>query len=778
MKKFLAIIFFIFTINIVNAQSKHVLVEELTGTWCQYCPGGTHYLDSLSKVYPNVIGVAIHTGDLMGNTSYSSACGLSGAPSANIDRGGQAASIGSWFSYVTTALNNIPSAGINVYTYFNANTRLLTVRVKATFSSAISGNYRLAAIITEDGVTGPSPNYDQSNKYGGGGNGLMGGFEILPSIVPSYMISYNHVGRVLLGGYNGQTGSVPASVNSGDTASYVFTYTIPATWNEDYIKVIGLLIKPDNTIDNAGKSPYLDGNTNAKPLFISPPITIGYIGTPYLFDVYASDPNDDILTITALNLPTWLTLSPKTSLGMIHTKVTLSGTPSATGNYPVKLIVSDGSRNDTLDYTITVNPALNGNWVLAGAQGFTDIKDNLGIVVDNNGVIYTFIAMNGVCNVYQKTASGNWTNCGNLNGTGYLGKIRMGSDGLTPYVAYLNPFGPAMVKKYVSGAWVQIGSNSPPTGVQIGFDLDANDNPYIALEASSGYNGNCYKYDGTSWIKLGNVAYSGSNIAVWNDLVVDKSNSDVYVLWNNYSSGDVPCVSKWNGTAWSNLGGSSVANNMVNYFQNIVLDKNTHQPYVSFARYLGGNTYLDAYKYSGSSWVSIGSDITNGQVDEVSMTINDAGVLMLAFVDYNNSSSVSAMSYSNGIWSYIGPSGFSNGLCSKISIASYQNIPYVLYQDEAASNKATVRYYNFQTGIDEDINIHNTLNIYPNPASTIIYLKEDHFNAMNFNIYDITGRQVLSGKISDNNIDIRDINKGIYFLKIKGNNTSIRLIKN
>jgi hypothetical protein len=530
-----------------------------------------------------------------------------------------------------------------------------------------------------------------------------------------------------------------------------------------------LLIKPNNTIDNAGISPYLDGNTNAKPLFISSPVTTANVGSPYLFDAYATDPDDENLTITALNLPSWITMSPQSQLGMIHTKVTLAGTPTATGIYPVELMVSDGSRTDTLTYIITVNSGFAGSWTLVGAQGFTDIENNMGIVADNNGVLYAFIANNGICNVFQKTISGNWTNYGNLNGTGNVGHIRMGSDGLTPYVAYANPPSKVSVKKYISGAWTSIG-NFPSTGiVQLGFDLDANDNPFIACQdVNNGSKGSCYTYNGTAWSQVGSATYSGNNVAVANDLVVNKSNGEVYVLWSNYANGKVPTVSKWDGTSWSIPGGVSVANSQVYYFENIVIDKNTQQLYVAHARNSSGNIYLDAYKFNGTSWVSIGTDITNGQVDEPNMTINDAGELMVAFIDFNYSSSVSAMKYVNGNWSYIGPFGFSNALSSDCAITSYQNMPYVLYRDGAATNKSTVRYYNAPVSVDELLNTKSTFTIYPNPAKEQFNIQLNADKNNRIDIYNEQGTLVFSKILNSKTASINTSNfsSGIYIVRV------------
>ncbi len=770
--KLIILIVLVFTTFSTNAQSKYVLLEELTGSWCQYCPRGTYYIDSLTKVYPNFIGVAIHTNDEMENNIYSTASGLTSAPSALINRGGSAEPTNSWFSAVASAFNTTPSADIDVFTNFDYSTRLLTVRVKASFTTAVSGNYRLGAIITEDGITGPSPQYNQSNVYSGGGSGTLGGFEILPNSIPASMIAYNHVGRALLGGYNGQTGSIPSSMVSGDTASFIFTYTIPITWNEEYIRVIGLLIKPDNSIDNAGKSPYLDGNSNAKPLFISHPITIANVGSTYIFDAYTTDPNDENLTITALNLPSWISISPQSRLGMIHTKITLTGTPTSTGNFPVEIMVSDGTRSDTLSYTITVNSGFTGSWMLEGTQGFANIDNNMGIVADMNGVLYAFIGYNDVCDVYCKTVNGSWVNYGNLNGTGSVGHICIGSDGVTPYVAYSSTPSEVFVKKYTSGAWTQIG-NFPSNGiVQFGFDLDANDHPYIACQdVNDGSKGSCYTYNGTTWVKLGNTTFSGNSVAVWNDLVVNKTNGHVNVLWNNYSNGRVPTVSSWDGTSWSILGGSSVSSTQVNYYQNIVINKNTQQLYVSLARETGTSVFLDAYEYNGTTWESIGANIANGEVDEVKMTINDAGALFVTFVDFNHTSSVSAMSYLNGNWNYIGPIGFSNALSSNCAITSYQNMPYVMYKDGAAANKSTVRYYNYPVSVDELINITNTFSIYPNPAKETITIDCSDIpnDETKINIYNIFGSLIKSDILKQNqqNINISELSNGFYLVSIK-----------
>jgi hypothetical protein len=245
----------------------------------------------------------------------------------------------------------------------------------------------------------------------------------------------------------------------------------------------------------------------------------------------------------------------------------------------------------------------------------------------------------------------------------------------------------------------------------------------------------------------------------------------VNVLWSNYSNGQVPTVSQWNGSSWSILGGGSISASPVSYYQSIVMNQNTQQIFSSHARSTGGNIFLDVYEYDGAAWVSLGTDISNGQVDEPKMTISDNGTLMITFVDFNYSSSVSAMNYVNSTWNYIGPAGFSNALTSKISIASYQNTPYVLYKDAAASNKSTVRFFNTaMNGIDELTNANNPFIVYPNPASDVITigLLEEVNEPITVQLYNVYGSLVKSQIIDHNfpTINIDDVSDGHYIMTI------------
>ncbi|MCT4623950.1 MAG: Omp28-related outer membrane protein [Schleiferiaceae bacterium] len=754
-------------------QTKRVLLEELTGTWCQWCPGGTVYADSLSKS-GNVLTVAIHTGDPMAHPTYNTSSGLTAAPSANVDRGNQGAGINSWFSLTNSALAQTPKADIDVFTTFNPQTRLLTARVKATFGSSANGTYKLAAIITEDNVVGPSPSYDQSNSYSGGSNGAMGGFETLPSPVTANAIAFNHVGRELLGTYNGVSGSVPNMVNAGDTASYTFTHTLPNDWNHENIRVIGYLINPSNQVDNVNKSAYLDGESNGKPVFTSPPIIQANVNSAYTFNVFAADPDDKNLSFSGITLPSWLSLSPAGNVGYVHSKAVLSGTPSAAGTYPVSLMVSDGNRTDTLDFSITVGQSFPGQWILEGNAEFASTSSNMGVAATTNGTLYAMISNNGTIQVYEKPNNGTWAQAGALNGSGSHGRIRLGNDGLTPYVAYSDGNNGVTVKKFESGTWTTISTLSS-SGVQIGFDLGANDQPYVAMQdGSDGYRGNCYTYDGQSWVKVGGQAYSGTAAGVWNDLKIHNSTGDVYVLWNDFSGGRIANVSKWDGNSWTLVGGGPLSNDEVMFDQNLEIDQGSGHLYVVNRVRLAGSDAINAYKFNGNQWNNIGTNVSNGVAEDVVMTMNDHGSILVAFTDFNAAQSASAISYQNGTWAPIGPSGFSGNAAKNLQITSLWNKPFVMFEEP--SGKSTVRSYTDPVVSIKEFSVINTLSVYPNPTSSILNLKDVEMGAV-VKVFDLSGRLKAQVIVPESlQIDLSRLQKGFYLLSADDKTIKIEIL--
>ncbi len=226
----------------MNPDRKY-LAEEGTGTWCGWCPRGAVFMHYMRETYPNqFVGIAVHNGDPMTNTTYDSELGISAFPTVEVNR---KTSIdpseleSDFISRMTTA----PVATVSGVALYDQNTNELSVKVTTNILQALSGDYRLSAVVVEDSVHGTSSQYKQSNYYADNAAGPMAGWENLPSSVPAAQMYYEEVGRELLGTFDGDAGSLPASMNAGENYSYTYTYTVPSTINVNHMWVAVLLIK-------------------------------------------------------------------------------------------------------------------------------------------------------------------------------------------------------------------------------------------------------------------------------------------------------------------------------------------------------------------------------------------------------------------------------------------------------------------------------------------------------------------------------------------------------
>ncbi len=249
--------------------TKKFVVEEGTGTWCGFCPRGAVMVDYMSAAFPdNFIGIAVHNGDPMTVTAYDTYMDskIAGYPSCIGDRQGteidpspqyNPSIYGRMFERASIA----PLATVALTAEMNSTSRTLVVNSTATYTTNLSGDYRLNVVLTEDGITGDgTAPWNQANYYAGGGNGPMGGMETLANPISGF--EYNHVARAILGGINGTISSLPASGTSGSAYSYEYNYTIPAEYNVANMKAIAMVINATTgEILNAQSAAITTGNT-------------------------------------------------------------------------------------------------------------------------------------------------------------------------------------------------------------------------------------------------------------------------------------------------------------------------------------------------------------------------------------------------------------------------------------------------------------------------------------------------------------------------------------
>ena len=242
---------------IASALGKRAVVEEGTGTWCQFCPRGAVTMERMTNLYnESYVGIAVHNGDPMVVPVYDTGLGLNAFPGGRVDRGSQLGD-GQFEANWIERMQVAPKGYVSLGAQYDETTRLLEVVVEAEMVESISGNYRLGFVIAEDGVTGTGSGWAQVNAFSGG-DVEVGGYENLPNPVPASMMVYDHVARAIMPDYGGAEGVFPSDLVAGETYAINFAITLPEGWEADELELIGLFYATNNRIDNAYKAD-LDG---------------------------------------------------------------------------------------------------------------------------------------------------------------------------------------------------------------------------------------------------------------------------------------------------------------------------------------------------------------------------------------------------------------------------------------------------------------------------------------------------------------------------------------
>jgi hypothetical protein len=228
----------------VNALSffptKRIVFEEATGTWCQWCPRGAVFMDQMHHDFPDkALLIAVHNADPMAVAAYDAGLTVvtgGGWPNGAVDRKGGAFDPSEFPDLYVARIDEFALCDVTPEVTFDGTS--LKIDIDAHFAVSLSGDYRFNAVVVEDGVTGSTTAYAQVNAYSGGGNGVMGGYELLPNPVPAAQMVYDHVARAILGGFDGEAASLPATINADETHSHTFNYTVPAAFDVTKMHVI------------------------------------------------------------------------------------------------------------------------------------------------------------------------------------------------------------------------------------------------------------------------------------------------------------------------------------------------------------------------------------------------------------------------------------------------------------------------------------------------------------------------------------------------------------
>ena len=236
---------------------RKILLEEITGAWCGYCPRAPIIVDKVIQTnFPQVVMVAIHSGDAMAINESNSmrSAYVTGIPTGFVSREvGQAGSSvamspESWQNNLEKMDLEFNPVELSVYNYYYPETREWKVDVVADFVLDTQGEYRLNCYVIEDSLTGTGSQWNQRNFFNNSASEPYMELQGAGDPIPGYV--HNHVVRKMTAGSWGQDGIIPDSVKRGDRYVYTETFTIPDHWKIENLHLIGIIQEYSSDIND------------------------------------------------------------------------------------------------------------------------------------------------------------------------------------------------------------------------------------------------------------------------------------------------------------------------------------------------------------------------------------------------------------------------------------------------------------------------------------------------------------------------------------------------
>lgn len=208
--------------------TKSVLMEQYTGTWCQFCPIPNSTTNALDQD-PLIVVAKHHNGDELSSTSstaYWQQFSANYSPAGVMEQeefGALAddAAYDQWGARAEQRKLGVSAASIGLSVGFNAWQRDLTVDLAVTFTAALSGDFVVNAYIVEDNVPG--------NQVAGGSGYV-----------------HQQVVREVMGGAGGTAGVIPAITAAEATYNHQYTFNVPMQWDASNLRVIATVTEKRN----------------------------------------------------------------------------------------------------------------------------------------------------------------------------------------------------------------------------------------------------------------------------------------------------------------------------------------------------------------------------------------------------------------------------------------------------------------------------------------------------------------------------------------------------
>lgn len=240
--------------NLLFNTTKRIVLEEMTGTNCQFCPLGIIGIEFLKDMFGDMfIPIAIHSfqGDQFGgyeHNAYSAFLGQAAAPTGNINRGPACSPMFNagndysftapdgmtWLHKAEEALQEMTYADIDINSAFidEVDRKVL---VDASVRSAVNlsgAGINVFGVIMEDGLVALQTNGLFSSEAPSLGEWGKGGAYAKERVSWTYDDVVRGTSTIetagIYSGFNGRGGYIPSEIKAGEDISFTFDFNLPS----------------------------------------------------------------------------------------------------------------------------------------------------------------------------------------------------------------------------------------------------------------------------------------------------------------------------------------------------------------------------------------------------------------------------------------------------------------------------------------------------------------------------------------------------------------------
>jgi hypothetical protein len=338
----------------------------------------------------------------------------------------------------------------------------------------------------------------------------------------------------------------------------------------------------------------------------------------------------------------------------------------------------------------------------------------------------------------------------------YTSIITINENGVViPYVAFTETSIPK-VKKFVDGAWIQVGPNVSTTNASyLTLAVDGNQKLYVQyIDVSAGNKLAVKVYDSISdtWVAAANSLHASVGSAItgqtderipYNNAISFDSQNVPFVAFGEFSNGGNAWVKKLVNGEWTTVGSGSI--NTVDRTNTIDIDFTSNDiPYVVYHENTTAGK-IKAFRFINNAWEDLnvpetfttGARTTRLAIDKLTNKV---------FLNYSNASSgtvANAILYENGAWKALGGRiGSGSAAAYTSTITDKKGNLYAFFRDQMSNSNGTyrARLHEFATGskswsevgsgggFDGPVNGYTSLSMGSDNNVYLVYLKTNSSN--------------------------------------------------